>query len=288
MSDRLPFVAPRPSTFLTPSLVRAVRGEADFRRALAYVSMLAAIAAQEDRMPVVRTPHSPHTSLDQPVKPYHRTVAQLAAKYLPPEGSFLDIGCGAGHVCRLVRDTRPTAEIFAADAFPACLASASAKVDLAGSYLLDEKTFPLLSVIERRFDVIAVSHVLEHLHNPVDGLRQVMQLLRPKGVAVLAVPNPARPNVLFGNLFGLVGCNVRHVVAWDPGHWRNFLVNIMGLRIIESGTDYVFIPGCNSYPWLERAGVWLAKAAPLWCFSNISVVRRRPAPKPAPRVSTAS
>jgi 2-polyprenyl-3-methyl-5-hydroxy-6-metoxy-1,4-benzoquinol methylase len=230
-------------------------------------------------MLTVRTRDSPHTSLDQPLKPYHRVVARLAAKYLPEQGSFLDIGCGTGHVCRLVREARSDAEIFAADAFPACVVAARAKVELAGSYLIDEKTFALLSVIDRRFDVIVMSHVLEHLLNPVDGLRQVMQLLKPGGVAVLAVPNPARPNVLLGNLFGPVGCNVKHVVAWDPGHWRNFLHNIMGLRVLEHSADYVFIPGCNTHPVLEKIGVWMAKATPLWCFSNISVVQSPTGPK---------
>jgi 2-polyprenyl-3-methyl-5-hydroxy-6-metoxy-1,4-benzoquinol methylase len=218
---------------------------------------------------------SPHASLDEPVKPYHRVVAGLVVKYLPPGGSLLDIGCGAGHVGRLVHDAASAARIFAADAFPACLAAAQEQVELAATYLVDEGTLPLLSVVDRRFDVVVMSHVLEHLLDPVGGLHQAMQLLNPGGVAILAVPNPARPNVLIGNLFGIVRCNERHVVAWDPGHWRNFLGNIMGLRVLEHGADYVFIPGSDTYPLLQRIGVWLAGAAPRWCFSNISVVQLR-------------
>lgn len=42
-----------------------------------------------------------------------------------------------------------------------------------------------------RFDVVVLNHVLEHVQQPVDFLKEVVRLLAPGGVAHIAVPNVA-------------------------------------------------------------------------------------------------
>lgn len=44
-------------------------------------------------------------------------------------------------------------------------------------------------VINKKFDVIILNHVLEHLHSPQKVLRQIRLLLKPGGLVYIGVPN---------------------------------------------------------------------------------------------------
>ena len=57
------------------------------------------------------------------------------------------------------------------------------------------------------FDVVYLSHTLEHLFNPVATLVRLRQLLQPEGMVVITVPNA---DSLEARLFG------RWWVPWDP------------------------------------------------------------------------
>ena len=46
-------------------------------------------------------------------------------------------------------------------------------------------------VAGRRFDVVLLSHVLEHCIDPAGALRNVQRMLEPKGTAIIEVPNNA-------------------------------------------------------------------------------------------------
>jgi SAM-dependent methyltransferase len=43
------------------------------------------------------------------------------------------------------------------------------------------------------FDAVTLWHSLEHLHQPIDVLRNIRRLLAPGGICVLAVPNAGSP-----------------------------------------------------------------------------------------------
>ena len=120
-----------------------------------------------------------------------------------------------------------------------------------------------------------MSHVIEHLIDPATGLRRAMERVRPGGVLVLAAPNPARPDLVLGNLLQRHYVNRGHVCAWDPSHWRNFLERIMGLEVEEYAADAVYLaPGAVGRALASVAGEALAKAAPWWAFSNIAAIRK--------------
>ncbi len=60
--------------------------------------------------------------------------------------------------------------------------------------MLTESTFP-----DGHFDAVTLTHVVEHLHDPVATLRQCYRILRPGGKLWIATPNLNSPgHSLFG------------------------------------------------------------------------------------------
>lgn len=210
-------------------------------------------------------------------RPHHRAVARLAAGALPEGGALLDLGCGLGETAALVKALRPDARISLADAYPVCLEAAAARLGGAveDQFLLPEAEFDPASAIDGQFDVVIMSHVIEHLLDPATGLARALDRVRPGGRLALAAPNPARPDVLLSNLMRRHYVNRGHVCAWDPSHWRNFLERIMGLDVETYAADAVYlVPGALGRVIADVAGEPLARLLPWWAFSNIALIRK--------------
>jgi SAM-dependent methyltransferase len=142
-------------------------------------------------------------------------VDELAA--LPSGGHprLLDIGAGFGHVLHAFRESHPEVELTAAEPDPHCapfLQRCGAEfVQTQGDSTRD------IEALGRRgpFDLLLLTHVLEHLRDPVGSLRSLARLLGSAGVLALEVPNcPARyhrqwahvPHLSFFDLASLRRC----------------------------------------------------------------------------------
>lgn len=114
-------------------------------------------------------------------------TAEVAQRLGTPSLSILDFGCGTGdHV------TYPLA----------CLGHRLLGVDMHEPSVQEaQRRYPLPNLVFRtghleslireglRFDLIVCSEVLEHLHQPLDGLRLMRQLLKPNGALIITTPN---------------------------------------------------------------------------------------------------
>ena len=207
--------------------------------------------------------------------PYHRVISDLAIKYSNAEDSVLDIGCGIGQLVQLIdQKSNGNRNIHIADAYKSCLKETSDRIEPKAQYIISENNFDIVETISGQFDVVIMSHVLEHMLNPVQAVKDALSLTKEGGHLILAVPNPARPNVLISNITKTHYVNRGHVVAWDMSHWINFLENILELNVIEYKNDYVQIKGCNSIPIIMKFGEALGRIFPWWCFSNIAVIKK--------------
>jgi SAM-dependent methyltransferase len=79
------------------------------------------------------------------------------------------------------------------------------------------------------FDLVTMSHVLEHLHDPLDVLRKVQRWLRPGGVVRIWLPNfGSAERRVFGRLW--LGLDV-------PRHLTHFTPKTLGLMLERTGFE---------------------------------------------------
>ena len=205
--------------------------------------------------------------------PYHKIISDLAITYSKENDKILDIGCGLGQTSALI-NKKGNREIHIADAYENCLEITKKIVKPHREYIIHEQDFDIKNKISESFDVIIMSHVLEHMLNPVKAIEDALSLTKKNGYLILAVPNPARPGVLLSNITKKHYVNRGHVMAWDMSHWINFLENILKLDVIEYKNDYIQITGCNRFSAIMACGEFLGRLLPWWCFSNIAVIKK--------------
>jgi 2-polyprenyl-3-methyl-5-hydroxy-6-metoxy-1,4-benzoquinol methylase len=197
-------------------------------------------------------------------------------KYTPAGGSVLDLGCGFGHLLSLVQERDSSFALTGADAVEACVAGTRERVPRTQTILVDESQLDY-ELLGENLDTCIMSHSLEHMLDPVGTVRELLARLKPKGHLVLAVPNPVRPTVFFGNIRRRHYVNRGHVFAWDRSHWMNFLEEILGLEVVEYASDEVKLFSARALrvaPVLKKLEIALSRRVPWWSFSNIAVVRK--------------
>lgn len=215
---------------------------------------------------------NPHISYGQELVPWHYVIADLVREYGREDGRLIEVGCGMGQILAEVAARCPQIRLIGADIDPECVRSTSEMVALEQGIVVTPE-MDLGRDFAGEFDVLILSHILEHTPAPVDFLRRHLALLKPGGIAVLAVPNPVRPMVIWGNIRRRHYVNRGHVCAWDRSHWMNFLECVMGLEVLTYASDSVPLGRIAAVPGMKAVERWLAKVVPWLSCSNIAVVR---------------
>ena len=117
--------------------------------------------------------------------PRFKAIVDAGMRHLPPRpdgGRLLDLGCGNGAF--LLRARSAGWETVGVDLDPQAVKAAhkhGLDVRLGGVEILDP--------VSEQFDVITMSHVIEHVHDPLKVLAACACLLRPGGLLWLETPN---------------------------------------------------------------------------------------------------
>lgn len=109
--------------------------------------------------------------------------------YLPEQGKLLDVGASRGIFLNAARKEKW--DVHGLEAGADAIAHANKTYGIA----IEHGTLESTPVPENSFDCIHLSHVLEHMHNPIENLTKIYRSLRPGGVLVVEVPYE------FGDLF---------------------------------------------------------------------------------------
>ncbi|MDI6854252.1 MAG: class I SAM-dependent methyltransferase [Deltaproteobacteria bacterium] len=108
-----------------------------------------------------------------------QSILWLKAK---PGGRLLDVGCGSGALLETFRSLDWRVEGVEVD--PKAAEQARSKGLTVRLGTLDEQQYP-----PDFFDGITLSHVIEHVHDPIGLLRECRRILRPGGLLVATTPN---------------------------------------------------------------------------------------------------
>jgi ubiquinone/menaquinone biosynthesis C-methylase UbiE len=143
---------------------------------------------------------------------------------LPANAKALDVGCGTGGFLEIVERSNPAIHTVGVDLGtpPEFLAQGTF---LRGSALA-------LPFAADSFDLVACSHVIEHLNDPEGCVRELMRVTKPGGIVYIETPSPRSAWVPLFNTF------------WDdPTHIRPYsktalrrLLEITGGSGITAGT----------------------------------------------------
>jgi SAM-dependent methyltransferase len=97
----------------------------------------------------------------------------------------LEIGAGLAWICRSTKLVDPLAVTVAQDVSSECKDECSAFAD---SYIIGTMDDP---TIERNgpYDIISMTHVIEHLPNPAEALKRLKALLKPGGCIFVTCPH---------------------------------------------------------------------------------------------------
>lgn len=137
------------------------------------------------------------------------------------EGNVLDVGCGAGGNLKALQDQGwNVSGIEISD-----VAAAHARALVRGE--IHTGTLESAPFAAKSFDLIFMSHSLEHLPSPTDALQRVHRLLKDDGLLVVSVPNE---NSLEAALFGPWWFH------WDPPrHFYHFGKRTLSLVMEQAG-----------------------------------------------------
>ena len=175
------------------------------------------------------------------LRPAARRIGRLVARLVPAAQAaadcyvrrlpawtgdrLLDVGCGNGSFLSRMQRLGWKPVGVEPDARSAA-AARNAGLDVNEGQLLDVPFPP------EQFGAITMSHVLEHLHEPVKGLRRCFELLRPGGLLWIATPN-----------LGALGHRLfrRHWLHLDPP--RHLVIfNAPALRTALSDIGFEMLP----------------------------------------------
>jgi SAM-dependent methyltransferase len=183
----------------------------------------------------------------------------------------LDFGCNDGWVSRRVKQFKPGCDVWGADINPEALARARRRKG--GVEYFDSENGDLDG---RTFDVVILSHVLEHVHAREELLERLATLTKPDGRLVISVPQerirgdstllPWAMNVVRGRFIN------PHVVIVRLNALKLLLAGI-GFEIELSTYTNLFWPRVSSKRGLQSHSLIVqARRIPTRCVEPVCVL----------------
>ena len=163
-------------------------------------------------------------------EPYKLVVKRINLYFKNTPLNALSIGAGKGCVLRLLEKENENLDCYVIEPSEECR-----------NYLFENFGYRILSDSinsewqkgnEKKFDIIIVRHVLEHLLDPLNSLKKVRETLTHSGVAYIAVPDMMSPKGSLRRYY----FRAPHVSYFSKPTLSYFL-NKSGLEIIEVRED---------------------------------------------------
>lgn len=224
----------------------------------------------------------------------NRRCQQLVRRWPHQPGSLLDVGCATGLFLNQMRQKEWQVTGVELSSYAAEYARQTFGLHVITG-TLEETALPTDS-----FDVVTLWDVLEHVVDPKETLLEIARVLKPGGMLLLGLPNPAS---FEARLFGAswVGWDrPRHLHLFTPTVLENYLhatgfkldvIESLGGRLgltllsVEMMLNGKGVPAERYRPWLKflynrpfrlatwpiyRLGEWLNKATVMTVFARLA------------------
>ncbi len=147
----------------------------------------------------------------------HRQTYAFIRRFAHSPGRMLDLGCGDGTVLWLAR--RDGWEVEGVELYP----EHAAMVQRAHGFPVTASDLDGYRGRPAAWDVVVLTHVLEHLPDPVGALVKIRALLTDRGVGVLEFPNIDALDARVRRLLSRTGIHRhRYAPTYTPGHVQEF------------------------------------------------------------------
>jgi 2-polyprenyl-3-methyl-5-hydroxy-6-metoxy-1,4-benzoquinol methylase len=145
-----------------------------------------------------------------------RYYAALVRRYAPPGGKLLELGSGLGDMLSLLQDDF---ECVGIDLIEDAVERSKQIAPRAQVHVMSADD---LSAFERgAFSAVVALHLVEHLPDPADVIRQVSELLKPGGIFLFATPHPEYALRRFKDRDNdAIGKDKTHINVQLPSQWR--------------------------------------------------------------------
>ncbi len=164
-----------------------------------------------------------------------RYYAALVRRYAPKDSKgqrLLELGCGLGHLIGLLQDDYKCVGIDLADY---SIEQTKVNAPKAEAYVMsadDLSTFE-----DQEFAVVVGLHLVEHLPDPQDTIRQVNRILKPGGLFLFATPNPGYSLRRYKDTkTDAIGKDPTHINVQEPKVWRKWSEE-NGFRVLRHFGD---------------------------------------------------
>lgn len=134
--------------------------------------------------------------------------------------SVLDIGCGGGLICEPL--ARMGAKVSGIDAGPNNIEAAKTHAK-AGGLAIDYRAIAAEEFVHThggQFDAVLALEILEHVNDPAEFVRLVLQFVRPGGIVVFSTLNRTLKSLALGKIAAEY---VLRLVPAGTHDWRKFI-----------------------------------------------------------------
>jgi 2-polyprenyl-3-methyl-5-hydroxy-6-metoxy-1,4-benzoquinol methylase len=172
-----------------------------------------------------------------------RYYAALARRYAPPgSGKLLELGCGLGHLLGLLQDDF---ECVGVDLAAYSIEQTQRNAPQATAVMMSADDLSCFANGE--FAVVIALHLVEHLPDPANTIRQVNRILREGGLWLFATPNPGYRLRRFKDpTTDAIGKDPTHINVHPPTQWRAWC-EASGFKLLchfgDGLWDVPYLPG---------------------------------------------
>jgi SAM-dependent methyltransferase len=134
-------------------------------------------------------------------------------------GKLLDVGSGTGHFAAMMKKSGWTVRGIEINEKARNYSESAFGLDIIGPD-------SMASLEEKSFDCVTMWHVLEHFHDPQKYLSDLVSLLKPGGICLIALPNSSSFDAGYYGRFWAAFDVPRHLWHFDPDTFNLFSVKL--------------------------------------------------------------